>query len=97
MRCQLDVVGFAPACNFASFADPAGDAQIDARVVDKVLVNELTELPLRRELFTGGEWNTGLLAQVAEGIRTLATDRILDEEWAVLLHLTAELDRICRI
>ena len=97
MRCQLDVVGLAPSCDFASLADPAGDAQIDARIVDKVLVNELAELPLGRELFTGGEWNTGLLAQVAEGIRTLATDRILDEEWAVLFNLTAELDRICRI
>src|SRR5947208_466636 len=46
---QLDVVGLAPAGDLARLGEAAGDAEVDARVVDPLLLDQLAELPLRAE------------------------------------------------
>ena len=53
MNDQLDVVGLAPAGDLARLGEAAGDANVDAGIVDPLLLDQLAKFPFRGELFAG--------------------------------------------
>ena len=71
--------------------------KVETAVVEQVLLQDLAELPLAGELLADGQRHAGLLPHHAQAGGILAAQRILDEERAVLLHLSAEVNGVRRI
>src|SRR5204863_8866803 len=87
---QLDVMGLAPAGDLARLGEAAGDAEVDARVVDPLLLDQLAELPLRAELLARRQRDAGAPPERLKGVGVLRAQRVLDEEGVELLDLAAE-------
>jgi len=59
---DIDIVSLTPGSDLARLGKPAGDAHVNARIVDQVAVDQLAEFPLAAELFTGRQRHPGSLA-----------------------------------
>src|SRR6266540_5469363 len=93
MSRQTNVMGLAPARHFASLAQSTDDAQVDASVVDQVVLDKFLESPLARELLARRQRDAGRGAQSVEALGVLGADRVLQEEEAIRLQRVGQLDR----
>ena len=97
MHHHLDVVRLAPAGDLPGLGKAAHDAQIDARVVDPLVLDHLAEPPLAAELLARRQRHPGARAQGLERIGVLAAQRVLDEIGPELLGLGAQPQRVGQI
>ena len=94
---HLDIVGLAPAGDLRGFGEPAGDAQVDPRVVDPLFLDQLAELPLRAKLLAGRQRHVVRGRNVLNESGVLAAQRVFDEERPERLDLLAQPDRIGQV
>ncbi len=97
MHRQLDIVRLGPAGDLARLGKATGDAEIDARVVDPFLLDQLPELPLGAELLARRQRHRSPRAQRLERVRVLGAQRVLHEEGADRLRLLTEPDGIGQV
>jgi hypothetical protein len=65
---MFDIVALAPASNLFRVRDTAGEAKVDARVLDPVFLDQLSELPLAGDLLACRQWDRGAGLERLEGM-----------------------------
>src|SRR6266511_2285796 len=94
MSRQTNVMGLAPARHFTSLARSTDDAQVDASVVDQVVLDKFLESPLARELLARRQRDSRRGAQTMEAVSVLGADRVLEEEETIRLQRVGQLERV---
>src|SRR5207237_483696 len=89
VRRQVDVVRLAPAGDLLRLGDAARNAEVHAGVVDQLRLDQLAELPLRRELLAGSQGRVHVAAKLVEAAGVLGAERVLQKVGAVRLQRAA--------
>ena len=90
MRRYVDVVRLRPVGYLERLGDAADVAQVDARVADELLLDDLAELPLVRPLLARGYGHADVPREGAVAGGVLGAQRVLDEEGVVFLDAAAQ-------
>ena len=90
MHGDVNIVSLAPAGDLFALSQAASNAKINAGIVNQIVVDEFSKVPLAGKLLASRQGNINLVAQMMEGLRTLGTNRILYEVRPERCDLTAE-------
>ena len=97
VRCQMDVMRFAPPGNFACLGQSTGNAQVNAAVIHQILLNDFSECPLAIKLFPDSKRDGGLLAESPQTGWVFTAQRIFNEKRIVRSNSIAEIEAIRRV